>query len=215
MRGRMLFLVLLLAAASRAEIIDRIAVTVGNRVIAASDVALEIRLSAFMNQTKPDFSPESKRTTADRLVERALLQEEAELSRYPSPEASEVAPALTSFKEKRFSGDAAYREVLSSYGITEEDLKRFLLEQTAVSGFIDIRFGPAVQFLEDDLRAYYSKTFVPQWKNRNQGPAPVFDEVRDQVADALRVERVDRLLDEWLKEAKGRARIVYKPEAFQ
>jgi hypothetical protein len=215
MRGRMLVLVMLLAAAGRAEIIDRIAVTVGKRVIAASDVALEIRLSAFMNQAKPDFSPESKRKTADRLVERALIQEEVELSRYPSPEASEAAPALAALKQEQFSGDAAYREALSSYGITEEELKRYLLEQTAVSGFIDIRFGPSVQFLEDDLRAYYSERFVPQWKNRTQGPAPAFDEVRDQVADALRAERVNRLLDEWLKEAKGRARVVYKPEAFQ
>ena len=56
---------------------------------------------------------------------------------------------------------------------------------------------------------------MPQWRNRSQGPAPAFVEVRDQVADALRAERVNRLLDEWLKEAKGRARIVYKPEAFQ
>jgi hypothetical protein len=108
MRGRMLVLVLLLAAAGRAEIIDRIAVTVGKRVIAASDVALEIRLSAFMNQAQPDFSPEYKRKTAARLVERALIQEEAELSRYPPPEASEAAPALAALKQEQFSGDAAY-----------------------------------------------------------------------------------------------------------
>jgi hypothetical protein len=206
---------LLLAAAGRAEIIDRIAVTVGNRVIAASDVALEIRLSAFIDQAKPDFSPESKRRTADRLVERALIQEEAELSRYPSPDASEAEPALASLKKEQFSGDAAYHEALSSYGITEEELKGYLLEQTAVLNFIDIRFGPSFQFLEDDLRAYYSERFVPQWKNRSREPAPAFDEVRDQVADALRADRANRLMDEWLKEAKGRARIVYKPEAFQ
>ena len=215
MRARMLVLVMVLAAAGQAEIIDRIAVTVGKRVIAASDVALEIRLSAFMNQATPDFSPGSKRKIADRLVERALIQEEAELSRYPSPEASEAAPALASLKQEQFSGDAAYRQALSSYVITEEDLNRYLLEQIAVSSFIDIRFGPSVQFLEDDLRAYYSERFVPQWKNRSRQPLPAFDAVRDQVAGALRAERVNRLLDEWLKEAKGRARIVYKPEAFQ
>ena len=41
----------LVAAASSAAIIDRIAVSVGNRVITETDVDREMRITAFLNNT--------------------------------------------------------------------------------------------------------------------------------------------------------------------
>ena len=49
--------VVVLAITARGEIIDRIAVSVGNRVIAESDLNREIRVAAFLDGVKPDFSP--------------------------------------------------------------------------------------------------------------------------------------------------------------
>ncbi len=215
MHLRLCFFALLLAAACRGEIIDRIAVTVGSRVVTTNDITREIRLSAFINQTKPDFSPQARKQTAGRLVERALIRTEAELLRYPAPDPSETEPSLASLKRERYTNDAAYRKALADYGIGEEELRAYLLEQLTVMSFVDYRFGPAVQLQEDDLRTYYKDRFVPEWQNKNRGSAPEFDEVRDQISDALRGERVNRLLDEWLKDAKSRTRIEYKPEAFQ
>ena len=69
----------------RAEIIDRIAVSVGNQAITISDLDREIRVTAFLNRTPPDFSPAARRATADRMVEQRLILRELENSRYPSP----------------------------------------------------------------------------------------------------------------------------------
>lgn len=80
MRARILLLAVLCGAAP-AEVLDRIAVTVGKRVITDSDVRREIRLSAWMNGTPPDFSPASRRRTAERLVERALAETEMEIGK--------------------------------------------------------------------------------------------------------------------------------------
>ena len=49
MSGRLLLLALTLTALSRAEIIDRVAATAGDRVITTSDILRESRLSAFLN----------------------------------------------------------------------------------------------------------------------------------------------------------------------
>jgi len=46
-------------------------------------------------------------------------------------------------------------------------------------------------------------------------PAAAFEEVRREIEEKLRAERVDLLVDVWLKEAKDRIRIEFKEEAFQ
>ena len=95
-------LLILLAVVGRAEVIDRIAITVGSRAITESDILREIRLAAFFNQAEADFSPQAKQQAAGRLVERALIEIEMEAGQYEFPDASEVAPALAALKKDRF-----------------------------------------------------------------------------------------------------------------
>ncbi len=215
MRSRILLLILALTAACCAEIIDRIAVTVGKRVITQSDILTEIRLSAFMNQSEPDFGPASRNKTAGRLVDRALFDNEMEIGKYVAPEQSKVDSEIAQLKQERFPTQDAYREALAKYGIREEDLQHYLFQQLAVLRFIDARFGPAVQILEADARDYYNDHFVKQWENKNKKPPPAFEEVRSEIEDTLREQQVNSLMDNWLKETKERTRIDYRPEAFQ
>jgi len=216
MRGsRYLLFLLWLAALGRPEILDRVAVTAGKCVITQSDILRDIRLSSLFNQTEPDFSSDARRKTAERLVERALIDNEMEIGRYPSPQPPEIEAALAALKKERFPTGDAYRKALSRYGVRDEDVRLYLLQQLAVSRFIDARFGPAVQLLEADARDYYSSTFRPKWENKEGKPAPPFDEVRAEIEEILRSERADKLLDEWLKEAKSRTLIEFKSEAFQ
>src|SRR5438477_7552515 len=72
----LVFLWLALAIAASATIIDRVSVSVGNRVITASELDRQIRVTAFQNGVKPDFSPAARRATADRMVEQKLIQRE-------------------------------------------------------------------------------------------------------------------------------------------
>src|SRR5260370_12569573 len=77
--------------ACRAEVIDQIAVVVGNSVITESEILREIRLTAFLNGAPLDFSPAAKRKTAERLVEHRLVAHEISWNLYPSPP-QEAAP---------------------------------------------------------------------------------------------------------------------------
>jgi hypothetical protein len=183
---------MLLAVVGRAEVIDRIAITVGPRAITESDILREIRLAAFFNQAEPDFLPPGRRLAA---------------GQYEFPEASEVAPALAALKKGRFPIEAAR--------LSEGDVQRGLLQQLALERFIDERFGPAVQISDDEMREYYSKRWVPNWENKEKGAAAPFEEVRSEIGRILRAQRADELLNTWLKETRGRIRIEFKDEALQ
>ena len=215
MKSRFLLPMLLLTGLGQAEIIDRVAASVGRSVVADSDIRLEIRLSSLMNGTEPDLRPESRRKTAERLVERALIETEMEIGRYPAPDPTGIESDLADLKKQRFPTEDAYKKGLAKYGLRDADVRKYLLQQRAVLTFIDARFGPAVQVMETEMREYYAGSFVRQWENRSGKPVPPFDEVRAAIEETLRAERVDRLLDEWLTEGKRRTRIEFREEAFR
>ena len=127
---------LVVTAVGRAEIIDRIAVVVGNSVITESEIVREIRLTAFLNQEPLDFSVGSKRKTAERLVEQRLIQIENESSLYPRSPEEAVDDALAELKA-RISKSKSYQEELTRTGITEAELRAHLRRVVDRLRFID------------------------------------------------------------------------------
>jgi hypothetical protein len=210
-----LCLLMLLAVVGRGEVIDRIAITVGNRAITESDILREIRLAAFFSQAETDFSAQSKKQAAGRLVVRALIKMEMESGQYKSPDPSEAAQALESWKRGRLTNETAFLGALSKCRIGEGDVRSGLLEQLALVSFIDERFGPSVQVSDDEMREYYASRFLPLWENEKKGVAPSFDDERGKIGQLLRKQRADALLNDWLKEAMGRIRIEFKDEALR
>ena len=92
---------------AQAEVIDRIAVSVGKSVITEADLTSEIRITAFLNSGKPDFSAENKRRTAERMVDQRLVRVELEAIRYVLPSAAEAegeqtATALPAWKRSTY-----------------------------------------------------------------------------------------------------------------
>jgi hypothetical protein len=191
-----------------AEIIDRIAVRVENQVITESQLLEDIRIAAFLNGEKPDFSPANRRKAANRLVDRVLIRREMELTQYPMPAASQADQVLEQIKRSR-AGDLAGR------GITEAELRQYLLRQAAILRFIDARFKPEVQVSESEIRDCYENRILPEYRKRNARAEPSFDDARNQCEELLAGEHVDKVLERWLKETKEHARIVYQEDAFQ
>jgi hypothetical protein len=206
---------LALAALARAEVIDRIAVSVGNRVIAASDLNREIRVAAFLDGVKPDFSPAGQRATAGRMVEQLLIRRELEISRYPVPSAAEVAPVLAAFKRERFPKDGDYQRALAEYGIADGDLKDLLLWQRTLLLFIEVRFRSGVQVSGQEIQEYFDKAVKPAAEAAHPGQPIALDDYSDQIGQTLTGQRADREMDTWLKEARNRTEIVFHDEVFQ
>src|SRR5512140_1348804 len=81
-----------------AEIIDRIAVTVGKQVITVSQIETEVRVTAFLSGQKPLVTDALRRDAAARLVDQMLIRREVELTRFPVPNADEAKPLLEQAK---------------------------------------------------------------------------------------------------------------------
>src|SRR5436305_14280856 len=73
-------------AIAHAEVIDRIAATVGRQVITESQVTEEIRVTAFLDGKPADWSPANHSATVNRLVDQTLIRREIDVTRFkPAP----------------------------------------------------------------------------------------------------------------------------------
>jgi hypothetical protein len=201
--------------ALHAETIDRLAVSVASRVITASDLDRQIRLAAFLSGTAPDFSASARRAMADRLVEQRLMLNEIETTHYVAPDPAAIGPALAEFQKKYFSSEDAYRRALREAELTEAQVRDELLRQRLVAAFIDVRFHPAVQVTEEDIRAYFEKNIAPAAGASAPGQPVTLDRFHDQIERSLTGERVDAEVERWLTVARRRNDIIYHQEAFQ
>ncbi|MGA3044425.1 MAG: hypothetical protein ABSF54_26925 [Bryobacteraceae bacterium] len=204
----------LVAAGAGAETIDRIAVSVGSRAITETDLDREIRITAFLNNAKPDFSPANKRATAERMVDQALVRNELEASQYLSPSAADTAAALQGEKA-RFGDEAAYRRTLAEYGVSEDDLKARLTWQLTLLRFIGVRFRPGIQIGDAEIRQYFDEHMRAGLMAAHPGQAASVDDYRAGIEQTLIGQAADVQVEQWLKEARRRTHIQYHEEVFR
>ncbi len=200
---------------ARADIIDRIAVSVGSRVITVSDIEREIRVTAFLDGTRPDLSPAGKRATAEKMIEQRLIQRELDTSHYPLPDPAEVEPILADFNARHFKDDQDYRRTLSGYGINEQDVKDELLWARRLMRFIGIRFRPGVRVSDQAIQKYFDETVAPAARAAHPGDPVALEDYRDQIEEKLAGDLADAEMNTWLTEARKRNEIVFHEEVFR
>lgn len=199
--------------AGRAEVIDRIAVSVGNQVITSDQIADEIRVTAFLNRAPVDLSPGEKKKAADRLIEQTLIRHEIDFSHYPVPELKEADPMLEKIRAE-YGSRQAFEAALNKYGITEDDLRQHLWWQLTLLKFVDERFRPSVHVSDEELRDFYNEQ-VAKWKQQGVSPIASFEDSRAKLEEILTQQRVDQALDRWLGDARTQVDIRFRQEAFQ
>jgi hypothetical protein len=209
MRSRLHLAILAAAVTCQAEIIDRIAVTVGKLVISQSEVIRDLRVAALLDQKPIDLSGEQRRKTADRLVDQSLILQEADFTRAPSPTAEEAADMLEQVKAT-YPDEAGYRAALERYRVTEEELTAHLVTGLRALRFTELRFRPEVQVSPDELREYYDRTVSKQ-----PGQVPSFEQSREQIEKLLTDQRVTQALDRWLGMQRTSLEILYRDAAFK
>jgi hypothetical protein len=198
---------------SRAEIIDRIAVSVGSEVVTTDQIQDEIRLAAFLNRTQPNLSADEKKKAAERLIEQTLLKREMDFTHYPLPALSEADPLLKKV-EAEHANRQAFLDALARYGINEDHLRRHLWWQLTLLKFTDERFRPSVQVTTPEIRQYYRQQ-VAKWQEQGVKAIPSFEESRDAMEKALTEERVNQVMDRWLGDARTQIDIRFRNGVFQ
>jgi hypothetical protein len=196
-----------------AEIIDRIAISVGNQVITEGQVGEEIRLTAFLNHEKLDLSIAERKKAAVRLIEQALVKRDLDLSRYPVPTPADADASLHDVKVS-YDPESRYQQMLQQYGISEEALKRRLLWQLTLLRFVDFRFRPGIQIPEADVKTYYDQELT-KWNKQGIQPLPTLEDSRAKIEEILTQQRIDQALDTWMAETRKQVTINYLDEALK
>lgn len=193
-------IVVLFSVLSAAEPLDRIAVSVGNQVITESALILDLRVSAFLDRAPVDVSAAAKRRPAERLADQVLILREATESHLALPTS---AASLMSDLREQYGPD--YSAALKRYGVTEDDVAAQLLAGLIGLTFTDLRFRPAVQISEEEMRSYFAK--LPGGGD--------FEANRDKIEGLLLRQHTLEALDQWLVTARAAARVQFREAVFQ
>jgi hypothetical protein len=217
MRARLISpaLVFLIAMALSAVIVDRSAITVGNRVITDSEIIRRIRLAAFQNGLAPDLSAASRREAAQRLIDLKLVEREMDVGNYVRESPGQSAQQLSAFTAEHFKGSPeAVRLALSVIDLTPGDLQADLAEQADFESFVELRFLPAVaQASDQEVEEYYRNHIVSAAKPGETSPS--LADSRAKIEQILANERADLELNAWLRDQRAHTRITYLESALQ
>ena len=116
----------------------------------------------------------------------------------------------------RFGEDAAaYQAALEKFGLTEDDLKRYLLWQITFFSFIDFRFRPGVQVTEADLEDYFKSSILPLAQKANPGKTISLNEYRDRIERILMAGAGRQEMQGWLADARKHTTIEYRDESLK
>lgn len=193
---------------ANAIVVDRIAITVGNKAIIGSEIDLRIRLTAFQNGEKPDFSLASRRAAAQRLIDQRLVEREMDVGHYPRAAPGTGKTLLADYEKSNYaSNQAAMDAALRDYGLTEQDLEDELTLQSDMLTFLNLRFRPAVQVTDQDVQKYLVEHL--------REPAASSNETRAAIEQKLTTERADKELDAWLRDQRTRTKIDYNEKDLE
>ena len=205
--------VFFLAPPAPADIIDRIAASVGKHAIKLSDIDRDLRVTEFLNREPLNLNANARRAAAERLIDQALISDEITDGGYPRPPDSDVDNLLGKMRQERFGGsDVRLRQALAAYGLTEDQLRQEFEWQLQVLRFIDQRFRSGVVVTDDDVRSYYEqhRADLARENPKNQS----LEALEPKIRQALEGERINQNFAQWLDEARRQNRIQYHQEAF-
>jgi hypothetical protein len=209
--GPVLLLVLLLASgaagvpARAAALLDRIVATVDDDPILASELEPPIALGLIAPQDGE--SPEAlRRRVLDDLIDERLRYHEVSRfggSSLPVEAIDEQVAAIRA----RFADPEELATRLAAAGMNEEGLRQLVARQILVLTYVEERLGPRVFVTLDEIRSYYQSSFEPQLVAAGQ-PVPALDEVREQIRQLLKAERLNQEVERWTEELRRAADVV-------
>lgn len=218
MQCRAILVFLLASFLGRATIVDRIAVIVGategtrRSIVKDSDIDRDIRVTSFLNGQPLDFGAAARKKAADRLIDQVFIRREIELGDYATATLQQADQQLDNLEKQRFRTEAAFREELRKYGLSEPDLRFYFQWQLTILRFIDVRFKPAVMVSDDDVAKYY-RDHQAALRRAHPGRSSL-DDLREDIRGILTGEKVNEQFFAWLDEQRKNSKIQFREESL-
>jgi hypothetical protein len=207
-------ILVVLAIYAPAETLDRVSARVGKDAITDSALRRHLRMEAFFARTKPELGSQSRRKSAERLIDQILIRRELELNRFAPPAAADVETQIGQLMKSREEDAAALGASLESYGFSLDDLRSEIQYQVMLLRFVDFRFSAGILVTDAEIHEEYEKEVVPQAQKRNV-PAPSAEEARPEIERLLTYRKTNAALEQWLALARQQVKIQVFEEAFR
>jgi len=198
--------------------LDRLVAVVNSDVILESDVEEERRFEEIQPYRAASDSTRAK--ILERLVDRDLILQQAALQPEDAVPDQDVDAQLATLrkdipacKQYHCETEDGWKKFLGDHGFTEQEFRARWLQRMQLLKFIEVRFRNGVKIKDDEIRAYYEKTMLPEYSKRKVPPPPL-DTVNRRIEEVLLQQEVSALLNDWLKSlrAQGSVRTVMPGE---
>jgi SurA N-terminal domain len=208
-------LVLLVATAFPAEVIDRIVATVNGAPLLQSDLEDSIHMEAFLQQrTLPSVTQGERSAALGRMIDQELLRQQMQGEFAISDSDIDAQIAAVRAQCNVAGSDAAWKALLAGYALDEPLLREHLAARLTAMRFVDLRLRSTVHIDRDAVEAYYRETLVPKLQQMNAKIDPLSD-VAPKIEELLAQQRMDELLNAWLANLRSQSTIHLSSEVQQ
>jgi hypothetical protein len=203
------FCVLMSGIACAAEI-DRLIAAVNGVAITEGDLSLARSLNEILSHGG-NAEGTSRSDELERLIDQELMRQELSNFSVTEVEEAKIGARLQSLRDA-YAAKGGLAALLQRIGLQESELKSYIRLELSLLKFVDFRFRPFVSVSEEDIRNYYEKRLVPQLRE-SKIDVPALDQISAKIEVILREEKINAVLDQWIKEVRASSRIEYFNEA--
>jgi hypothetical protein len=196
--------------------LDRVVAIVNGDLILESDLDAEARFAAFQPFT--ESKPPSKEELIERLIDRALIEQQMALQPEPPITNAEVDAELVVLRKSipkcqvfHCETDAGWEKFVAEQGFTVPEVQERWRVRMEVLRFIEERFRSGIRISQAQIDDYYKTTMLPGYEKQN-ATAPAEATLADRIQEILLQQQVDKLLDDWLNSLRAQGSVrIFKP----
>ncbi len=188
-------------------LVDQILTLVNGNPITRTDLLWSLALDPRAPSPAGPVGNDLLRQKLEVMIDQVLIAHEA--ARVPGAEATQQEiDRKRSELIASFPTEAAFRERVESVGLTPQRIDELIRERILIDKFIDFRFRSFVFVREQEVQRYYEDVLAPQIRGRGQVPPPL-DQVRQEITEIIRLDKINEEIDRYLSTARQRADIVH------
>lgn len=105
-----------------------------------------------------------------------------------------------------FASPEAFQQELDRWGLSRGGVRRDVEEQLMVAAYVQGRFGSIVDIDDDEIRAYYQETLVPEM-DRRRAAVPQLETVAPRIRQILEQQEINERQEAWIDDLRARAEI--------
>lgn len=184
------------------ELADRIVAVVDGDPVLQSDVDRAIALG-LAERRQGESEAVLRRRVLDGLIEQRLRVHEVERYGFGQVPVERIAAQVDAIRS-RFPSEEEFRRRLQQLGMQLEGLEQLVAQQLQVMVYVDELLGARVFIGLEEIEQHYQRVLAPQLQRAGQ-PVPPLEEVREEIRELLRQQRLNQELARWTAELRRQA----------